>query len=85
VIKGFFHVTAFRWGSATLADAYCGFITFFAWVVYRERSWVTRIIWFILILLLGNIAMSAYVLLQLRKKEPLFGAKIEKIESESGV
>ncbi len=53
------------WAWATLYDAYFGFITFFCWVAWRERSLAVKIIWFILILLLGNIAMSFYVLLQL--------------------
>jgi hypothetical protein len=62
------------WTLATLADAYCGFLTFYAWVFYKERDWVSRIAWFIAIMLLGNFAMATYVLLQLSKlgaDEPL--------------
>ena len=55
------------WAMATLWDAYCGFITFYVWVVWKERSAVARIVWFILIMALGNIAMSFYVLLQLMR------------------
>lgn len=55
------------WTIATLFDAYYGFITFYVWVVYKEARWVPRVLWLILILLLGNMAMSAYVLWQLRK------------------
>ncbi len=53
------------WGVATLADAYCGFLTFYAWVFYKERGWPGRVAWFALIMALGNIAMSAYVLIAL--------------------
>ena len=53
------------WGLATFADAYCGFITFFVWVGYRENNGLSRIVWFILIMLFGNIAMSSYVLMKL--------------------
>jgi hypothetical protein len=53
------------WFQATLADAYCGFLTFYAWVFYREGSWPRRGLWFVLIMLLGNIAMSLYVLLRI--------------------
>jgi len=53
------------WAWATLYDAYFGFITFFCWVAWRERSSGVKIVWFILILTLGNIAMSLYVLIQL--------------------
>jgi Protein of unknown function (DUF1475) len=55
------------WGVATLADAYFGFLTFFVWVAYKERRWAWRLVWLALILCLGNIAMSAYVLLQLAR------------------
>ena len=55
------------WTIATLFDAYYGFITFYVWVVYKEPRWVPRVLWLIAILLLGNMAMSAYVLWQLRK------------------
>src|ERR1700746_30535 len=62
------------WAIATLWDAYFGFITFFVWVCYKERSIGVRILWFVLIMALGNIAMSAYVLVQLfrlRADEPV--------------
>jgi hypothetical protein len=50
---------------ATLFDAYFGFLWFWLWVAYREPSWLARIIWLGLILILGNMAMGAYVLLSL--------------------
>jgi Protein of unknown function (DUF1475) len=55
------------WTIATLMDAYFGFLTFYVWVFYKETHWPQRTIWFIAIMLLGNMAMSAYVLLQLYK------------------
>jgi len=55
------------WFQATLVDAYCGFVTFFAWVAYRERTWIARGGWFIAIMALGNIAMAIYVLWHLYK------------------
>jgi hypothetical protein len=55
------------WTYATLADAYFGFLTFYAWVFYKETSAVARIAWFVAIMLLGNMAMAVYVLLQLSK------------------
>jgi hypothetical protein len=62
------------WTIATLADAYCGFLTFYAWVFYKERSGIGRAGWFLAIMLLGNLAMATYVLLQLgrlRDDQPL--------------
>jgi hypothetical protein len=55
------------WAVATLWDAYFGFLTFYLWVLYKERNFWARILWFVLIMGLGNIAMSFYVLLQLRQ------------------
>jgi predicted permease len=58
------------WTIATLMDAYFGFLTFYVWVLFKEPRWLPRVLWFIAIMLLGNMAMSAYVLLQLlRLKE----------------
>ena len=53
------------WSMATLYDAYFGFFTFFCWLAWRERSLALKVVWFLLIMTLGNIAMSAYVLWQL--------------------
>jgi len=58
------------WAWATLYDAYFGFITFFCWVAWRERSLGIKVLWFILIMALGNIAMSFYVLMQLFALKP---------------
>jgi hypothetical protein len=53
------------WFIATLFDAYWGFITFFVWVAWKERAMAARILWFLAIILLGNIAMASYVLREL--------------------
>ena len=58
------------WAVATLWDAYFGFITFYVWVAWRERGWGARVLWFILIMGLGNIAMSGYMLIQLLRLAP---------------
>jgi Protein of unknown function (DUF1475) len=53
------------WSMATLYDAYFGFLTFFCWLAWRERALAIKLVWFVLIMALGNIAMSLYVLIQL--------------------
>jgi hypothetical protein len=58
------------WAIATLYDAYFGFVTFYAWVFYKERRVWMRVLWFLLIMGLGNIAMSFYVLIQLFRLRP---------------
>jgi predicted permease len=70
VFDGGSHVLRYRWGIMTLADAYFGFLTFFVWVAYKETTIVARLAWFVAIMLLGNIAMSLYVLLQLFRVPP---------------
>lgn len=57
------------WTIATLCDAYAGFITFYAWVFYKERP-LGRGLWFVAIMLLGNIAMSAFMLRELARLKP---------------
>src|SRR5713226_3582439 len=61
------------WAMATLYDAYFGFITFFCWLAWRERTIGIKILWFVLIMALGNIAMSLYVLIQLFALKPQEG------------
>jgi hypothetical protein len=58
------------WFVATLFDTYFGFLTFFAWLAYRETSAAARAIWLVAILALGNIAMSFYMLRLLWRLPP---------------
>lgn len=55
------------WTIATLIDAYYGFLTFYLWVLWKETRLAPRVGWFLAIMLLGNIAMSVYVLRQLAR------------------
>lgn len=58
-------VATHPWFIATLFDAYWGFLTFYCWVFYLERSSLSRVLWLVAILLLGNIAMAVYALIRL--------------------
>ena len=58
------------WFIATLFDTYWAFLTFYCWVAYKERTWLARVGWLLGILLLGNIAMAAYMLIQLFRVRP---------------
>lgn len=60
-------VATHPWFIATLFDTYFAFLTFWLWVAYKERTALARIAWLIAILLLGNIAMAAYMLIRLCK------------------
>ena len=58
-------LTSDPWFHATLTDAYFGFLTFYVWVAYKESGLWRKVVWCVLIMTLGNIAMSIYVLIQL--------------------
>ena len=66
-------LTSDPWFQATLVDAYFGFLTFYIWVAYKERAVWQKLLWFVLIMGLGNIAMATYVLIQLRRWDPSGG------------
>jgi uncharacterized BrkB/YihY/UPF0761 family membrane protein len=70
------------WTYATLADAYFGFLTFYAWVFYKEPGAAARGGWFAAIMLLGNIAMAVYVLRQLARLPR--GAPVSQLLLRSG-
>jgi hypothetical protein len=55
------------WFRATLADAYFGFLVFFVWVAYKELRIWRKLLWFALIMLLGNLAIPAYMLTEIYK------------------
>jgi hypothetical protein len=59
------NVATHPWFIATLFDTYFAFLTFWAWVAYKETSALARGMWLVAILLLGNIAISVYLLREL--------------------
>ncbi len=63
------------WMIATLFDAYCGFLTFFAWVCWKETRAGGRAVWFVLVMTLGNIAMAVFVLRELARLGPEDGMR----------
>jgi hypothetical protein len=70
-------VVGHPWFIATMFDTYFGFLTFFCWVAYKERSVGARLAWLVAILLLGNIAMAIYMLITLFRVPA--DAKIESV------
>jgi hypothetical protein len=53
------------WFIATLFDTYFAFLFFWLWVAYKEHTWPARLGWLVGILLLGNMTMAIYMLIQL--------------------
>ncbi len=74
VLVGFQRLLADRWGVATLFDAYFGFLWFWLWIVYKEASVGRSLLWLLLLFALGNLAMAAYVMIQLHRLQPGAGA-----------
>ena len=58
------------WFRATLADAYFGFLIAYCWIFYREASPARRAVWFVLVMSLGTIAVSTYLLIRLYRLPP---------------
>lgn len=55
------------WGVVSLVDLYVGFTLFSGWIVYRERSWLARVIWVVLMMTLGNWTAALYVFIALQR------------------
>ena len=75
VLVGFQRLLADRWGVATLLDAYFGFLWFGLWIAYKEISPGRSLLWLLLLFALGNLAMAAYVMIQLSRLKPGEGAE----------
>jgi len=58
---------AMPWGVVSLVDLYVGFTLFSGWIVYREKSWLARIVWVVLMMTLGNWTAALYVFIALQK------------------
>jgi hypothetical protein len=53
------------WGIVSLVDLYVGFILFAMWIFYRESSWVSALIWTVLLMILGFFIGALYVFIKL--------------------
>ena len=58
------------WFRATLTDTYFAFFTVYLWIALREQSWWSRLFWLVLVLTLGTIAISLYILGALLRLPP---------------
>lgn len=50
------------WGRVTLIDLYVGLVIFAIWIAIRETRWLARIGWWAALVVLGNLAAAAYLL-----------------------
>jgi hypothetical protein len=54
------------WGVVSLVDLYTGFILFSGWIIYREKSLPTAIVWTVAMMTLGFFAGSLYTFIALQ-------------------
>ena len=50
------------WGIVSLVDLYVGFILFSIWIALREKSVGAKIVWIVLMMILGFFTGSVYLL-----------------------
>ncbi|XP_060198716.1 uncharacterized protein LOC132627400 isoform X5 [Lycium barbarum] len=55
------------WMVALLIDFFIHILAIWSWVVYKESNWTTSILWGLLLVFLGSIITSGYIVLQLLK------------------
>lgn len=55
------------WFQVTLIDTYLAFMTIFLWIAWKERTPFRGVVWFLLIVTLGNFAIGGYLIWQLVK------------------
>jgi len=53
------------WMKATLLDFYANVLAIYCWIFYKETKIGFKILWLILLVCLGSIATSGYILIQL--------------------
>jgi hypothetical protein len=62
VLTGGAKLLEFKWGTATLLDAYYSFIWFYLIILYKEKKATSKIIWLFATLFLGSMAASIYLI-----------------------
>ncbi|MEB3287437.1 MAG: DUF1475 family protein [Vampirovibrionales bacterium] len=58
------------WFIATLFDTYFAFIAIYLFMAYRSPSWISRLLWFVMVMGLGNIGIALYFLILIYKLPP---------------
>jgi H+/Cl- antiporter ClcA len=65
LFKEWDYLGSIAWMRATLWDFYANILVIYVWICYKEKNWVWKIVWLILLVTLGSLASCAYVLIQL--------------------
>lgn len=54
-------IWALAWGKVTLVDLYVGLLVFAGWIAVRERRVLPTVIWWVGLVILGNLAAAVYL------------------------
>lgn len=54
-------ILGLAWGRVTLIDLYVGLGLFGVWIAFRERSWPRTLLWWLFLVVLGNLTAALYV------------------------
>ncbi|KAJ0988094.1 hypothetical protein J5N97_006450 [Dioscorea zingiberensis] len=53
------------WMTATLIDFYINVVAISVWVIHKESSWISAVIWIVFLICFGSITTCVYIVLQL--------------------
>lgn len=78
---------AVYWGQFTFIDIYVAFIVFYLWIVFREKSLIKSIVWFVLVMLGGSMSIMLYLFIAMRTSGNswgrfIAGRRLEGIKNE---
>ena len=67
LIEQWGYLMSIPWMKATLWDFYANIFVLLLWVYYKESNVAMKVLWTVLFISLGSIAVTGYVILQLMK------------------
>ncbi|KAJ4966446.1 hypothetical protein NE237_018295 [Protea cynaroides] len=63
------------WMAATLLDFYINVVAISVWIAYKESSWITALMWIVLLICFGSLTTCAFIVMQLShlsSQDPLY-------------
>lgn len=74
------------WGIVSMVDLYTGFLLFAVWIILREERFMAKVIWILLLMVLGFFTASLYMFLAAQSSNEdllkfVFGSRKEQVLS----
>ncbi|XP_043723368.1 uncharacterized protein LOC122670521 isoform X2 [Telopea speciosissima] len=63
------------WMAATLVDFYINVVAIAFWIAYKESSWITTLLWIVLLICFGSLTTCAFIVMHLAhlsSQDPLY-------------